>query len=106
MKKKSTPKKIKTPVTHISKATADKILRVIKEVRKTKYWINKHGDETVIEDMETQHIKNCIVMLSKAQNDYTALKLGNYIINEMTAAEWVEIFRDELEYREVHDLKN
>jgi len=74
-------------------------LKAIKKLRKNFSWETAHGDEILLKDMETTHLQNTIIYLCKKQEECTKYKLGEFEVNGMTAGEWIEIFRDELLYR-------
>ncbi len=49
--------------------------------------------------MDTSHIKNTLNVLINKQESFNKNKLGDYEVNEMTANQWIEIFKDELLFR-------
>lgn len=79
-------------------------LKAIKKLRKKLFWKTADGRELLLKTMTTSHIQNTMIMLVKKQNEWSELvglkKIQDYKINDLTATEWIEIFSDELEYRE------
>jgi len=74
-------------------------LKEIKKLRKTFSWETAKGDIILLKGMTTPHIQNTIICLYKKQEECIKYELGEFEINNMTAGEWIEIFRDELLYR-------
>ena len=83
----------------MKKLTYSKALKLVKQVRTQLHWTDKHDEVILLEHMETTHIQHTIVFLSKKQEEFSKYKVGDFEINSMTATEWVEIFRDELKFR-------
>lgn len=70
-----------------------------KVIRELLEWRTATGDMYPLEDMETSHIKNIIVMLDGKQKSYDNLNLGDYEYAGCTAREWMEVLRKELDFR-------
>lgn len=68
-------------------------------IRELLEWRTAAGDIIPLEDMETIHIKNIIVMLDGKQKAYDNLDLGDYEYAGHTAREWMNALRRELEFR-------
>lgn len=82
----------------MKKQTLDKAFASLRQQLR---WTTASGDEIAVQDMEVQHLQNTIVYLSKKQEDYAKYKVGDLKINNLSAPEWIEIFRKELKSREV-----
>lgn len=74
------------------------------QVRELLEWRTANGDMYSLEDMETSHIKNIIVMLDGKQKAYDNLDLGDYEYAGCTAREWITVLRKELDFRIVSKL--
>jgi len=75
------------------------ISSAFKKIRKQLDWTQANGEEISLEDMETQHIQNTIIMLAKKQEDCDKYGIGNYSLNDLTANQWIELFKEELKLR-------
>jgi hypothetical protein len=80
--------------------TYNKALSKLKKIRESLIWTTKNMDELVVAEMEYEHVQNTIVYLAKRQEEFTKYKVGEMRINDMTANEWIEIFREELKFRD------
>lgn len=82
-----------------------KALNLIKRARTEIIWTTARKDEYSIAELGDMHLKNILVFLTRKQKEFTECGVGDYIVNDMTANEWLEIFRDELKYREANGIK-
>ena len=88
----------------MKKQTATKILAIVERVRNQLIWKTAYGRENIVADMNKEHIENTIIFLHKRIEDFKKYKLGTPHINELSCEEWLEVFRDELKYRNTHNL--
>ncbi len=84
----------------INNKTLDLFERYCK-LRNSFIWINADKYECIISEMREDHIKNTIVHLLRHQEEYTKYQLGDYVYgeNQISAKEWVVVFRNELAFR-------
>ncbi len=75
--------------------------KLFKKLRKTVIWTCGDGREVHVKEMEVSHLQNTIIFLAKRQEECDTYKLGAFVLNELSASEWIELFREELIHREV-----
>lgn len=68
-------------------------------IRETKEWKTGKGDRIAIEDLESSHIQNIIILLTEKQRACTELGLGAHVIYGTSASEWISLLSKELAYR-------
>lgn len=86
----------------MKKDTADNITKkLFKKLRKSVIWTCADGREMFVKEMEVSHIQNTVIFLAKRQAKCDEHGLGAFTLNELSAGEWIELFREELTYREV-----
>ncbi len=64
-------------------------------------WTTAAGEALFVSDMETPHLQNTIIWLTKKQNECAELKIGLYTINDRNAYNWISIMKAELKKRGV-----
>lgn len=72
--------------------------KILGDIRDRVYWQSSNGS-MLIKNMETSHIQNIIIYLHERQTKCTELGIGTYKYKEYNAEEWIEIFKNELEFR-------
>ena len=73
-------------------------LKAIKKLRKQILWNSGIG-EILVKDMSIEHVQNTVILLTKKNNEAVECGILDYEVGDMLASEWIEIFKDELEYR-------
>jgi hypothetical protein len=81
-------------------------LNSIARIRNKLVWTTALGDDVVVKDMRLSHLQNTIMYLAKKIETWKQYGVPSieYVINGMLGEEWIEIFKDELEYRITNNL--
>lgn len=74
-------------------------LKDYKKTRNTTKWTTNAGDELLVKHMETTHVQNTIILLSRKLRDCAQYNLGEFIIRGVKAEDWIELLQTELKYR-------
>lgn len=60
-------------------------LKNYKDIRSKTVWTTKDGDAYPVKRMETSHVQNTIILLTRKLEECKKLSLGDYIIKEVKA---------------------
>lgn len=70
-------------------------------IRANLVWLDANNVGHVICEMDTGHIQNCIIVLTEKARKCSELGIGVFFRNGYTSEEWIQLFRNELDYRGV-----
>lgn len=71
-----------------------------RQIRSDTIWTTAAGDKLPVKRMETSHVQNTIILLDRKQKACEELNLGDLVVQSVKAADWIELLKVELQFRQ------